>query len=138
MIRSIPNYGPGIQLSIPEHTISVYDYGTNLSLNGLLQADVVIYVCNGAIWHWNDAIEKNELLIKSGITPTILCNLCNRRQSVILAKQLQANLYLYPFDEDPFQITKEKEELFLQLLKRKGWSLSFSEKRKNKRRFLRQ
>ena len=134
----LPNYGPGIQLSIPEHTISVYDYGTNLSLNGLLQADVVIYVCNGAIWHWNDAIEKNELLIKSGITPTILCNLCNRRQSVILAKQLQANLYLYPFDEDPFQITKEKEELFLQLLKRKGWSLSFSEKRKNKRRFLRQ
>ena len=40
--------------------------------------------------------------------------------------------------KDPFQITKEKEELFLQLLKRKGWSLSFSEKRKNKRRFLRQ
>ena len=31
-----------------------------------------------------------------------------------------------------------QEELFLQLLKRKGWSLSFSEKRKNKRRFLRQ
>lgn len=128
----LPNYGPGIQVSTPENTISIYDYGTNYSLNELLMADIVIYVCNGAIWHWNDALEKNEFLMKNGISAIVLCNLCERQQSVYLAKHLHCNLYLFPFDHDPFRISKEKEQLFLQLLSKKGWSLSFSEQRKNR------
>lgn len=134
----LPNYGPGIQLSIPEDSISIYDFGTNLSLNELLAADLVIFVCNGAVWHWNDAIAVYELLNKSGITPTIICNLCDRRQSINLAKQLRTNLFLYPMDEDPFQITRDKEQLFLQLLSKKGWSLSFSGQRRNRHLFRRQ
>lgn len=136
----MPNYGPGVSISAlkTSEIISVWDFGNNYTENQWDQFDMIILVCNGSIWHFHDSFKAVASFDKLDIPVTVICNMCDKHQSMALAKLIQRAVYNFSYDSNPFLITNDKKNLFLQLLSKKGWFLSFSKKRKRKFKFLKQ
>ena len=115
-----PLYGAGITLDQPGHAVHVYDYGSNDRNPDISSADLILYICDGAVWHWKDAIEKNEFLNLNKEKLKVICNRSTKSASAFYAKQFSLPVYPYFMEETPFDTSREKALFFKQLLNQKG------------------
>lgn len=121
--KGIPAYGPGIVMTNTSDDISIFDYGADYSNEKIKEADLLLFICGGAIWHLNTITDKFHSLKNLSIPIYPICNLCSKKQSVRLSKLLNSKLFLYPFDDNPFKVSKQKSILFKQLLFKNGGKL---------------
>ncbi|MCD7709088.1 MAG: serine/threonine protein kinase [Clostridiales bacterium] len=99
--KGYPKYGEGVKISERRADISVIDYGCNVPAD-LAAADLILLVCGGAPWH--RSIDQVLGLFQGTVKDRlrIIANLCDREAALCFAKQLDAPVYLYPYDTDPF------------------------------------
>jgi serine/threonine-protein kinase len=118
--KGFPKYGPGISISYPGDAILVTDYGTLLSDPEIGQADLILYLCDDAPWHWEDAIDQNDFLHTHRDILRIIVNPGCQRSAHFYAKALGIPVYPFFADSDAFCITSQKIEFFRRLLELKG------------------
>ena len=118
--RGFPTYGPGIFVSTPKGAIQVSDFGCRLSDPAIEQADLILFVCDAAPWHWKDVIEQNDFLHAHKDILRIIVNPGIKRSAQFFARTL--GLPVHPFFEDPdaFLVTPKKLRFFRLLLRQKG------------------
>lgn len=117
--KGFPFYGPAI--SIPTDTsaeFSIYDYGDTLPPENM-DFDVTILICSNGIWHWHEAFQKGEVLKHISSHLIIICNMGQKNTLVAFSKQFIKKVFYYPYDSNPFGITKTKVSFFSKLLKLK-------------------
>lgn len=118
--RGIPAYGPGISVSSDSNDIEVYDYGTEITRIDVLDYDLVLFVCGGAIWQRSIVTDQFQSLQKKNIPFITICNACNHDHATALAKQLGIRIIVYPYDADPFAVSRSKCDFFTKLLRKTG------------------
>lgn len=131
LFAGIPHFGPGIKRVLPNDRTLVFDYGSNYS-DDIKNADIVLLVCGGSVWQQKSISQTYHQLHDKGIKPTIVANLCSKRQCQNLARLMDKRVFCYPWEQDPFYISKDKKRLFKQLLFKKGVSVSFFKRRKRR------
>lgn len=116
--RGYPGYGPGIILTDNTSHIRVYDYGScDIHKNQpLYEADLILFICSKGVLKRQNAFDKGEHLLSSCGNFKIICNMGVEKDLKIYAQKLKRPVYAFPFDSDPFRITKEKNRLFSHLL----------------------
>ena len=125
--QGIPNYGSGIDILPPSHTLIVEDYGSRTDDFCQYEPDtLILFVMGSDVWDMEHAISAG-LRLKHGQTLIFLCNHGNKNAAKRYARHLGENVYCYPADTNPFSNTTEKERLFFHILKlrrrRKKWFL---------------
>jgi serine/threonine-protein kinase len=118
--QGFPKYGPGISVSSPKDCIRVTDYGSSLSDPAIEQADLILFLCDDAPWHWKDAIEQNDFLHTHKDILRIIVNPGNQRSAHFYAKAFGIPVYPFFVDKDAFCITSQKIDYFRRLLNMKG------------------
>lgn len=115
-----PKYDIGVELPAPTAEIIVDDYGCDYSPPDLATADVILYVCGGAVWHRSDANPKDYLIQNFGSRLRITANLCDRNAAIYFARQFSQPVYPYPYDTDIFRNSRGKEDFVHWLIPEKG------------------
>ena len=114
--KGYPLYGPAISISADTtEALSVYDYGTNLPPEDS-DFDAILLVCSNAIWRWHEAFQKGEHLKKISSNLIIICNMGQKYTLHCFSKQFSQEVYHYPVDPNPFEITSNKVSFFSKLL----------------------
>lgn len=119
--KGYPGYGPGIILSDDTSFIQVVDYGScNIHKHKeIYEADLVLFICSKGVLKRQNAFDQGENLVASCENFKIICNTGQENDLRIYAQKFKRPVYAFPFDSDPFQITKEKNRLFFHLLQLK-------------------
>lgn len=119
--RGYPGYGPGITLSDDTSIIRVTDYGCyDKDIHKeIYEADLVLFICSNGVLKRQNAFDQGHLLFSSCNNFKIICNLGQEPDLRIYAQKFKRPILAFPFDSDPFRITKEKNRLFFQLLQYK-------------------
>ena len=118
--KGYPMYGAGITISYPSGAIRVTDYGTASADPAIEQADLILFVCDGAPWRRKDVIEQNNFLHTHKDTVKVIVNHGEKRAASALAKALGVSVYPFFPDTDAFGITRKKRDFFRTLLDQKG------------------
>lgn len=95
----------------------VLDYGSNLAGAKLAEADYTILVIGGNEWEQACALEAYETM-KCAENLIVICNYNHRHICKKYAGLFQKRVYSFPFDADPFAVTKEKRSLFRNILQK--------------------
>ena len=116
-----PNYGSGIILPKDSSKIKVLDFGSTYKRNNkeLLEADLILFVCSSGVWNWQNVIDKGETLLNTHGNLAFICNLGTHKPLHVYAQKFHKPIYSFPFDSNPFRITKDKCRLFTHLLQSK-------------------
>jgi serine/threonine-protein kinase len=123
--KGYPLYGPAVSISTDTtDALSVYDYGTSLPPEDIV-FDAILLVCSNASWRWHEAFQKGELLKKLSSNLIIICNMGQKYTLHCFSKQFSQEVYLYPYETNPFEITANKVSLFSRILQIKRRNLSF-------------
>ncbi len=124
--KGIPDYGDGVSFPLPFDDCIVRDYGSqSVSLSCLEAADCILFVLAGSDWDFSRAVHLGKQL--SLLPQTVfVCNHGNRKAARHYARLLNAPVYCFPNDTDPYKVSAEKEQLFSTILKRKGGRKHFS------------
>ena len=133
--RGLPQYGPGIQTSIPEHEIVIKDAGTNYDPTLLEDADICLLICGSSPWHVMDIMETTEALgLHAGAFPRLdlhfVINPGNSYIKNFLELQYPWMVHSYVYDPDPFRVSSAKQTFCQEILEPKGRDVSFSRLRK--------
>lgn len=120
LFRGYPRYGPGVASCIPEHRITVADYGSDVSQAALSDADLLLLLCDGAPWNRQNAVALAEVLREDTIHTRIIANRADKRAAQFFAEQFHAPVHLYFEDADAFTVSRQKQSFFTQLLQWKG------------------
>lgn len=118
--QGIPDYNAGIQFDAPKDAVLIYDLGTDACNEKIYDSDLILYVCSGGFWHLNDIYHNHSFLQKMTTPLNVICNMCGKKQASDIAALLDCNVYHFPFDDDFFKNTVQKETLTLKLLDLKG------------------
>lgn len=116
LFKGYPNYGLGISLPPATESISVYDYGSALPKSAVLESeysgntlpaefidtDLLLYICSNSCWHWQEAIDKGDTLLKTYGSLKIICNMGQKSTMRFLAKRLHTPVNYFPYLEKPF------------------------------------
>ena len=123
--QGYPKYDTGIEIPAPESALCVMDYGCTYTLEDLVSADLVLYVCGGALWHRADAMIEDQIIKHLGARLKFVANLCDRNSAVYYARKISAPVYPYPFDTGIFQANENKLDFvhWLSLEKGRKYSL---------------
>ena len=123
--KGYPLYGPAVSISTDTtDALSVYDYGTSLPPEDIV-FDAILLVCSNASWRWHEAFQKGELLKKLSSNLIIICNMGQKYTLHCFSKQFSQEVYLYPYETNPFEITANKVSIFSRILQIKRRNLSF-------------
>lgn len=118
-----PLYGEGVTVPEPATGITVHDYGHHIP-STLSAADQVLFVCGGAPWHRFDTSLFLQFPTNMKKRLHIVANLCDRKSALYYAKCLDAPVFLYPYDTNPFGFGSDKKRFVDWLLHQKGdWGL---------------
>lgn len=118
--RGYPKYGPGISISYPKDSIHVYDFGCKLTEPKLDQMDLILFICDDALWRRKDVIEQNDFLHTYKDVLRIIVNPGTKRSLRFFAKTIGLPVYAYFEDRDAFLVTPKKLSFFRRLLGQKG------------------
>ncbi len=102
----------------PENEIHVMDFGSHMSECLAEEAECTILVLGGSLWEQEcsyRAIEKYRHVPNL----IIICNYNHRQICRKYAEMAGKKVYCYPFDENPWRMTKAKMKLFKKILHRK-------------------
>lgn len=123
--QGYPKYDTGIEVPSPEGVLRVMDYGCTYTLQDLISADIVLYVCGGALWHRADAMIEDQILKHLGSRLKFVANLCDRNSAIYHARKFSSPVYPYPFDTKIFQANENKLDFvhWLSLEKGRKYSL---------------
>ena len=113
-----PKYGPGVKLPSDTSLIRVTDYGCchDNKHQEIYEADLVLFVCSNGVLKRQRVLDQGQLLLSACDNLKIICNGGQENDLRIYAQKFKCPVYAFPFDIDPFQITKEKNRLFSHLL----------------------
>ena len=116
--RGYPGYGPGIILPDDTSEIHVFDYGScNIHKHKeIYEADLVLFICSNGVLKRQNAFDQGQHLLSSCENLKIICNMGQENDLRIYAQKFKRPVLAFPFDADPFRITKEKNRLFFHLL----------------------
>lgn len=118
-----PLYGEGVTVPEPATGITVHDYGHHIPPT-LSAADQVLFVCGGAPWHRFDTSLFLQFPTNIQKRLHIVANLCDRKSALYYAKRLDAPVFLYPYDTNPFGFGSDKRRFVDWLFHQKGdWGL---------------
>lgn len=118
-----PLYGEGVTVPEPATGITVHDYGHHIPPT-LSAADQVLFVCGGAPWHRFDTSLFLQFPTSIKKRLHIVANLCDRKSALYYAKRLDAPVFLYPYDTNPFGFGSDKRRFVDWLFHQKGdWGL---------------
>lgn len=128
--KGYPFYGPGILLPPKEWKYEIHDFGNDISIEQLLDYDLIIFSCHNAYWQreWNEAFFKKLSLYQDRLL--VICNECNRTTANYYANEFEMPVIRIPYHESPFQVSHDLANQILQLLKLKGRRQLFYLKRK--------
>lgn len=123
--QGYPKYDTGIEIPSPESALCVMDYGCTYTLEELISADLILYVCGGALWHRADAMIEDQIIKHLGSRLKFVANLCDRNSAVYYARKFSSPVYPYPFDTGIFQANENKLDFvhWLSLEKGRKYSL---------------
>lgn len=115
----LPQYGNGVL--IPDHRsqFAILDYGTHIS-EELISADQILFVCQGAPWHRDDAKIMTGLPGHLKKRLKVIANLCDREAAITLAQLVNAPIYRYPYQPNPFKVCQESKDFARWLYPKKG------------------
>jgi serine/threonine-protein kinase len=108
--RGMILYGPGIQKTDPPEGIQVTDWGCRQQRP---DADVTIYVCSGTLW-----LRQDRLPSWVGENTVVLCNHLPLIQGRAYARQLDHKIYLFPYQENPWNNTLAVRTLFSRMIRK--------------------
>ena len=116
-----PNYGPGIYLPKDSSKIRVMDFGSSYNRNNrdLLEADLLLFICGSGVWNWQNVFDKGETFLNTHGNVKFVCNLGTHKPLHVYAQKFHRPIYSYSYDPNPFQITKDKCQLFTHILQLK-------------------
>lgn len=124
--EGIPHYGDGVEISLSSDICLVKDYGTCPDgLTELTSGDLIFFIFSGSDWDMSTALalgEKLSLLEQS----IFICNYHNRKAAKKFARIFGKKVYCFPYDENPYHVTSEKERLISAILHQKGGNHHFS------------
>lgn len=115
-----PLYGPGITIPVENNAYHIYDFGYDFISEELSTCDCILYVCDNALWHRDTAMEKFDCLGRFSSRLKVIGNRCTHSTALFYAKEFDLPIYLFEADSDPFRVTGQKQQFFLQLLNKKG------------------
>jgi serine/threonine-protein kinase len=118
--RGFPKCASGISNAAPGDAVFVTDFGSSIEDSAIEQADLILFICDDAPWHWKDALEKREFLHAHKDILRIIVNPGNRRSAHFYAKALGLPVCTYFSDNDAFSVTARKMDYFRHLLNLKG------------------
>ena len=95
----------------PPKGLIVGDVGTNVSL--AMRFDAIVYVISSRIYKSNEIDD-----IASNPNTVVIINPKSIGVGVEVAKLIGKRVYSFPIDEDPFAITKTKDKVLSQIVKR--------------------
>ncbi len=107
--------------SVGENVCLIRDFGTYESIDIELEAcDAILLVLGGRYWEMPQARELYETLcLHKKVIPVV--NYGNMQAARAYAKDWRRNVYCFPLDEDPFEVSREKEQFFELLSKKERW-----------------
>jgi serine/threonine-protein kinase len=113
-------YDVGVKIPEPKADIIVEDYGCSYSSLNLATADLILFICGGAIWHRDDAKPKDFLLQDFKGRLHLITNLCDKNSAIFFARQFSLPTYRYPYDPDIFRTDRNKQDFVHWLSLEKG------------------
>lgn len=124
--RGIPSYGSGVTMSADTNQCIVKDYGTcPKQLSSLESENLIFLILSGSDWDLPATLAFGEKFFLFPQT-IFICNFQNKKAARKLADTLGKKVYCFPFDENPFRVTSEKERLISAILHQKGGLTYFS------------
>ena len=129
--QGIPDYGNGIDSSLPTHTLLIEDYGVfKKDLPAFHEAHLILFVMGSDEWDMEKAVSAG-LQYNHKEHTLFICNNGNQQASRRYAQLLGTKVSCFPADMDPFSNTVEKERFFFTILpfkrRQKKW-FSFAKK----------
>ena len=116
----IPCYGNGVIDPLSVQSIRVRDYNAKcFPLEQSSDYDLIFYILSDSVWDIQKSLALADQL-KSHNNVVFICNYSHTRAARKCARYLHTPVYCFPIDEDPFFVTREKERLITQILKRIG------------------
>lgn len=105
---------------VSHESILVQDFGTDLdAITRQELSDLQILILGSKPWEWEEAIKAYQIM--SGEDNLLLiCNYNYKQIAQEYSNFFQKKVFCFPFDQDPFANTKEKNQLFAQLMKEGG------------------
>ena len=124
--RALPSYGIGVEQQTLSDSCLVKDYGISFGeLTSLKTEDLIFFILSGSDWDYSSAIALGNRL--NLLEQTIfICNFQNKKAAKKFARAFGKKVYCFPYDENPYRITSEKERLISAILKQKGGIPHFS------------
>ena len=120
LFKGIPNYGESIHFSLPFNDCIVRDYGAGpVCLAELEGADCILFVLSCSDWDISGALQLGKQLSLFPQT-VFLCNHGNKNGARRFARLLDNPVYCFPSDKSPYEVSREKEQLFSTILKKGG------------------
>lgn len=113
----IPNYGSGVEVDVPENMLEVADYGNSEPRAG--DADELrVLVVGLKPWEWENS--KEHILRLSREQDIVIANGAENCQVKRMAQETGRIIYLFPYDVNPFRLSKEKQKVLGGLLHKGG------------------
>ena len=114
--QGIPNYGFGIAVSAPSDCIQIKDDGVISDTLPEYEPDtLLIFLMSSSEWDMEHTILAGKKLLLRENT-LFICNYNHKKASRVYANALQKKVYSFPFDNDAFTDTAEKDKLFSTIL----------------------
>lgn len=110
--QGIPNYGFGIAVSAPSDCIQIKDVGIfDDTLPEYHPETLIIFLMSGSEWDMEHTILAGKKLSLRENT-LFICNHNHKKAAKVYANVLKKKVYSFPFDNDAFAATAEKNNLF--------------------------
>lgn len=115
----MPFYGEGVEVLPPRQSVLVIDCGDNYNLVQQGEGDLLLLVVGSREWE-RESAKAGFKALKNRKGLIILSNFGNKRQAKRYAEEFHTAVYCFPLDQDPFEASGEKDQLFSKLLRKEG------------------
>lgn len=141
--KGIPKYGAGVRLEMPEQTLCVEDYGSDMEhlledlKEGKVKADkaeegrfLIVFLVENSYWEWEEAYRKSEQLKDAAIQAGLPEGQMELKLMLdgVLPKEVReferffrCRAVSMPWAPNPFRITADKRKAMKSLLQKGGW-----------------
>ncbi len=114
--QGIPNYGNGIESSLPAHTLLIEDYGVfKKKLPEFDDGHLILFIMGSDEWDMEQAVSAG-LQYSNREHTLFICSNGNQQATRRYAQLLGTKVYCFPTDDNPFSNTAEKEHFVFTIL----------------------
>lgn len=115
----MPQYGTGVTVTPVKDAVQILDYGNDIKGAALAEGDFFLLVLGSRMWEEKDTFLVYEQL-KEKSHLVLVANYGDGRQAKRYAKDFKRNVYCFPLDANPFEMTKEKECFMAEMFAKEG------------------